>query len=420
MALLPAVVAAGPAAAQSLQVTNSASFESGAVPRGALLTIFTDVRVTDETVATPFPWPDTAGGVSVQTNACSPAVPDKRLPILFVGPSGGGSQINVYYPNDYNAGLEVFGTCSGAGGQETLTVTPKGGFGAPIAKTIVTVPARPALFQSGDAPDGYHLDAVTGAATPFGVCNADPARCPVATSGQPSYLILQTTGAEIWSCPVPGLACNGASRISFRLMPAGGPPAEQSVEFLGYMGTLGREQANVRLAAGTAPGDYRLSVRIPDSASLPSAQELLVRLGPTAGAGAVPPAPSPPAAPPPVASSPFAPVVRSSFSTRGSYTRFALLSVRDLPAGGRIELYCRGGRDRGCAFSKRRFTPRAGKVNLLPTLKRRRLRAGARLEIQAIGPRGERKVVQFSMRRGRPPTKTVRCAPAGGRLARCA
>jgi hypothetical protein len=187
------------------------------------------------------------------------------------------------------------------------------------------------------------------------------------------------------------------------------------------MGTLGREQANVRLAAGTAPGDYRLSVRIPDSASLPSAQELLVRLGPAAGTGAPAPAPSsPPAAPSQPAVTPFAPVVRSSFSTRGSYTRFALLSVRDLPTGGRIELYCRGGRDRGCAFSKRRFTPRAGKVNLLPTLKRRRLRAGARLEVQAIGPRGERKVVQFSMRRGRAPTKTVRCAPAGGRLARCA
>jgi uncharacterized protein (TIGR03437 family) len=411
--MLAALAAADPAATQSLQVTNAASFESGAVPRGALLAIFTDVRVTDETAVTAFPWPDTAGGVSVDTNACAPGAPAKRLPILFVGPAGAGSQINVYYPNDHNLGLEVFGTCAGAGGQDTLTVSPKAGFGAPFGGTTATVPSRPALFQNGAAPDGYHLDAVTGAATPFPVCNAEPARCPVAASGQPSYLILHTTGAEIWSCPVPALACNGDPRISFRLTPAGGQPIEQSLEFLGYVGTLGREQANVRLAPGMAPGDYRLSVRIPASASLPSAQELPVRLGPVAGAGA--PGTSPPAAPRP-AGSPFVPVVRSGLRTRGPYTRFFRLSVRDLPAGGRVEVRCRGG---GCAFRTRRFAPPTGKVNLLPALKRRRLRAGARLEVKAIGPRGERKVVRFTMRRGKLPRKTVRCGPPGGRLRRC-
>jgi uncharacterized protein (TIGR03437 family) len=411
LALIPALTAADPAGALNFEITNAASFESGPVPRGALLAIFTDVRVTDETVTTAFPWPDSAGGVSVETNACTPGGPAKRLPILFVGPSGNGTQINVYYPNDFNPGLEVFGTCAGAGGQETMTVTPKAGFGAPIAKTIETVPARPALFQSGDAPDGRHLDAVTGAATPFTTCNADPKRCPVASSGQPNYLIVNTTGAEIWSCPVPALACNGNPRISFRLTPAGGQPREQPLEFLGYVGTLGREQANVRLAAGTAPGEHRLSVRIPASASLPSAQELLVRLGPAVGSAA----PGPPAAPGPAAT-PFLPIVRSGYRTRGPFTRFVLLRVRDLPAGTRVELLCRG---RGCAFRNRRFAPRARRVNVLPALKRRWLRAGARLEVKAIGPRGERKVVRFRMRRGKAPRRTVRCAPPLRPLGRC-
>jgi len=409
-----ALVPAGSAAADFTAV-NSASLEGGPLPRGAYITIFTDTPVTDETVSPPFPWPDTAGGVVVDTDSCAPGV-NGRLPIQFVGPSGSGTQINVYYPNDY--GSEPFGTCLLFGPPtETLSVTPKPGFGGRFSKTISTVPARPALWQRGDAPDGYHRDVVTGAQTPIAECNQDPARCPVATAGRPNHLVVDTGGLEIYSCPVPTLMCTGEPRASFRLTPPGGQPIEQPLDFLGDTGIFGKEQADIALRNDLQPGDYRLSARITPSGSPAYAQELLVRLG---GVGTAPPppppAPGPPAAPA-AAPSQFLPTIRNSFRTRGPFTRFLLLSVRGLPAGSRVVLTCRG---RGCPLKRRRIAPRSGKAALLPALKGRRLRAGSRLEVRVVGPRGELKILRFKMRRGRPPRKTLRCAPAGGRpLGRC-
>jgi hypothetical protein len=112
----------------------------------------------------------------------------------------------------------------------------------------------------------------------------------------------------------------------------------------------------------------------------------------------------------------FQPLVRNSFRTIGRWTRFLLLSVSNLPAGSRAELSCRG---RGCAVARRSFEPRRGRVSLVRALKGRRLAAGTRLTVRAIGPGGEQKRVTFSMRRGKAPRKTVRCAPPGRRLGRC-
>jgi uncharacterized protein (TIGR03437 family) len=412
-----ALFAAAPAAAD-VRVVNSASLEDGPVPRGAYVTIFTDAPVSDQTATPPFPWPDTAAGVTVETDGCAPGVPTRRLPILFVGPSGTGSQINLYYPNDYDPDREPFGTCvQFRAPSETLTITPKPGFGGPIRTTISTVPARPALWQNGVAPDGYHVDADTGAQTALADCNATPARCPVATAGRPNRLVVLTSGAEIFSCPVATLACNGDPRASFRLTPPGGLPVEQPLDFLGFGGIFGKEQANLALRADTVPGEYRLSVRISTAGSPAYSQELLVRLG--AAGDAVPgppPAPLPPTQPGP-AGRPFLPIVANSFRTRGALTRFLRLSVSNLPPGSRVELACRG---RGCPLKRRRFVPRGGRVALLKALKGRRLRAGTRLEVRVVGPRRELKVVRFTLRRGKPPRKVVRCAPAGSRrLVRC-
>jgi uncharacterized protein (TIGR03437 family) len=418
LAALALLVPAAPAAADFRAVT-SASFEEGPLPRGSFITIFTDTPVTDETVTNPFPWPDSAGGVVVDTDGCAPDV-NGRLPVLFVGPRSGGTQINVYYPNNF--GSEPLGTCLVPGpAMETLSVTPKPGFGGRFSKTIRTVPARPALWTSGAAPDGVHVDAATGARTPLATCNANPARCPVTTNGRLNRLSFLTSGVEIYSCPLPARACDANPRLSFRLTAPGGRPVEQPLDALGPSSVFSKEQADVTLRAGTVPGTYRLSASLAAS-GVPSAQQLLVRLGGTPPP--VPPPPPPPAPPAPPASPPpaarparFDPVVRNTFRTRGAFTRFLALSVRRLPRGSRVELACGG---RSCPFERKRFRARKGRAMLLPALKRRRLRAGARLEVRVIGPRGQLKIVRFYMRRGKAPRKQVRCAPAGGMpLRRC-
>jgi hypothetical protein len=105
----------------------------------------------------------------------------------------------------------------------------------------------------------------------------------------------------------------------------------------------------------------------------------------------------------------FLPLVRHGYRTVGALTRFQALNVGNLPAGSRVELSCRG---RGCAFRSRRFAARDGRIALLGALKGRALRPGARLDVRVVGPAGERKVVSFTTRRGKPPRKTVRCAPS--------
>jgi uncharacterized protein (TIGR03437 family) len=414
LAALALLVPAGTAAAD-FRAVSSASFEDGPLPRGSLITIFTDTPVTDETVSNPFPWPDSAGGVIVDTDGCAPDV-NGRLPVLFVGPRGAGTQINVYYPNDY--GTEPLGTCLVPGpAMETLSVTPKPGFGGRFSKTVMTVPARPALWTSGDAPDGFHVDSATGARTPLATCNANPARCPVTTRGRLNRLSFLTAGVEIFSCPVPVRVCDASPRLSFRLTAPGGRPVEQPLDSLGPSSVFAKEQAAVTLRAGTVPGTYRLSAALAGSPA-PSTQQLLVRLGGTPPPAPPPPPPAPPPPPPPAAlPAPFDPIVRNSFRTRGRFTRFLALSVSRLPAGSRVELACGG---RSCPFKRRRFRARNGRVALRPALKRRRLRAGVRLEVRAIGPNGELKIVRFYLRRDKSPRKRVRCAPAGGRpLGRC-
>jgi hypothetical protein len=113
----------------------------------------------------------------------------------------------------------------------------------------------------------------------------------------------------------------------------------------------------------------------------------------------------------------FQPLVRNSFRTIGRWTRFLSLSVSNLPRGGRAVLSCRG---RGCPVARRSFESRRGRVSLVRALNGRRLPAGTRLTVRAVGPGGEQKLVTFTMRRAKAPRRTVRCAPPGRRLGRCA
>jgi hypothetical protein len=154
------------------------------------------------------------------------------------------------------------------------------------------------------------------------------------------------------------------------------------------------------------PGRYAFFTRATDAAGNVTALEPLEFT--------IDPGAAPPAGP---AAGAFLPIVRNSFRTVGPRTLFVALNATNLPEGSRAVLACRGP---GCTFKQRRFTARDGRISLLPTLKRRKLRTGARLAVRVIGPAGQLKVVTFTMRRGKPPRKTVGCAPAGGgRLRAC-
>ena len=281
-------------------MVNSASFEGPPVMRGGFLTIYTDTPVTDEGATNfPFAKPGTfasPGGVSVETDECGgtlgPVGPNTRLPLLYIGPSGfGGTQINFYYPNATNPASEMFGTCFN-GGFDRFTVRPKAGFGQPRVRDINTNSFRIGLFANGAAPVGYHLNAKTGAPTPFAAapglpsCNSNPGLCPVATNGISNFLILFTTGGESLSCPNRFQPCDAFTRANFRLSRVNGPgqvgpPVDQRVTFYGPVGFLGQEQANVQLLTGTSSGEYRLEVQGGVEVGFPvSVQRLTVHLGP--------------------------------------------------------------------------------------------------------------------------------------------
>jgi secreted trypsin-like serine protease len=221
-------------------VVNSASFETGPLATGGFITLYTPLPVTDEAQAFSFVG-TTPAGLSVRSSACG----GLNLPITYAGPSGfGGTQINLYHPND--TGGEPYGSCP-ASGPTTFTIDPTPGYGPDLTKNETLVDFRPALFADGDAPAGYHLNVVTGATAAFSSCNANPAACPVATGGQQNFLIVFTTGGE-------------KGTPTFSLAPLGGGYTPQPLTFYGYAGFIGQEQGNVQIAGGTSGGEKRLRI----------------------------------------------------------------------------------------------------------------------------------------------------------------
>jgi uncharacterized protein (TIGR03437 family) len=281
-----------PAAAQDLNVitlVNSASFGPApmALARGSFITIFTQRPVTNEgSSINPFPWSTKLAGVSVTTDRCN-GIETTALPILFVGPSGTGTQINLYYPNDI--GNEPLGTCRTTDTFDLISVAPKPGFEANASGFVNrTVLSQPGVFMDfrapasdGGVPAGFHLNAQTGKQTSFLDCNADPTRCPVSTAGRQNFLIAFTTGGEIFACPTASQPCNAARRLTFSLTAPGGQPVEQPLSFYGPAGFLGQEQANIQIHPQTTAGEYRLSVGFSfQNSTFRNNQRLLVRLGP--------------------------------------------------------------------------------------------------------------------------------------------
>ena len=108
------------------------------------------------------------------------------------------------------------------------------------------------------------------------------------------------------------------------------------------------------------------------------------------------------------------------FRVRETHTRVRRLAVVGATPGTRIELRCRG---RGCFRGVRRFNaPRGAESrNIRRPLRRRVLRAGARLEVRILDADSIGKVQRFTMRsRSRLPASQRRClVPGQRRPGRC-
>jgi hypothetical protein len=254
--------AAAPASASgsfSATVANRASGEGGNQALGSILRIQTSVPVGAEANYSPFT--STPGGINdglrVNTSDCNFHFA-RDLPIISVAP--GGTRIDVYYPGPVDHG---FGVCTSQTAV-VFTVNRANAFGggASWPTTVQMVAAKPGIFEVNDAgfePDGQFYSPVSGYRA-ISECNASPSSCVLVPGS--SFLILYTTGGEALSCsPCPG------NTIRFelsRLSPDGFFFVSQPVDFYGFAGFTGQEQANVRITVDD-PGVY--VVRVADTAS---------------------------------------------------------------------------------------------------------------------------------------------------------
>jgi hypothetical protein len=124
-------------------------------------------------------------------------------------------------------------------------------------------------------------------------------------------------------------------------------------------------------------------------------------------------------APPPVIKPAFSPLITGRYNLKRHRTRFTALSVRNLPAGARVVITCRG-KHKGCPYKKKTYKQFSkGRVDAIKRFRKARLRAKAVVTVTVTSAAGERKVTKWTMRSTKLPKRSDRCAPAGGRLTRC-
>jgi len=108
--------------------------------------------------------------------------------------------------------------------------------------------------------------------------------------------------------------------------------------------------------------------------------------------------------------------VQSLFRVSKGRTRVLRLKVADIPPGAVIQLRCKGGKKRGCFKGAKRFpVPRgAASKNVRGPVKKRKLKAKARLEVRVLAPDAIGKVVRYTMRKGtRLPKSKLLCVTPG-------
>jgi hypothetical protein len=118
---------------------------------------------------------------------------------------------------------------------------------------------------------------------------------------------------------------------------------------------------------------------------------------------------------------PFPPIsgtVSATWSTAASRTRNLTLVARKFPARTTIEIRCRGG---GCpnGVITRTVRTRTRPVNLHDALGRRRLAAGARLELSFSRPQRIGRVLRYRVNARTAPSLEILCRPPGGAAGPC-
>jgi len=238
----------------SFVIANTASSLAEPVPRGALLSLTTEVPVSPETGKF-LPWVTTTqGGLFVEAT-CS-TLRMMQLPIVGISDAGRGQKVDVYYPNAL--GDEPFGHCENEGTAE-VRLQPATGMGPMMVQPVVTVNGHPGIFSIGGTADGRHINGFDMKSTRLDECAAAPVACPVKTQGQPALLTVRLTGAEMFICN-PCLFPN----IIFELAPVTGVIVgtyqQQEVVTVISVG-LGVEEAKIRLSTNLTGGEYRLRVK---------------------------------------------------------------------------------------------------------------------------------------------------------------
>jgi hypothetical protein len=93
------------------------------------------------------------------------------------------------------------------------------------------------------------------------------------------------------------------------------------------------------------------------------------------------------------------------------WSRNTKLLVRDIPAGAKVKVRCRG---RGCPKKKTRtLKVKKGTANVRPFLRKRHLRVGTKVEISITAPGMIGKFVRLKIRRKAIPRMTRYCLPPG-------
>jgi hypothetical protein len=264
----PAPVSAG---GETFVIANTATNLGEPVPRGALLSVFTEAPVSPED-ADFNPWvADGPGGLRVMASCTAHTF--TNLPIVAVKTSGTGHRIDVYYPN--GMGEEPFGDCDNEGTGE-VWVIPAEGFGQMMEQPVITVNGHPGIFSVGIYPDGEHVNGNDSKTTSLVECSRDPVFCPVRTLNKPAKLVVRLTGSEFFVCkPCP------QNTIKFDLAPVtnGTVGTYQQQTLLSLMPvSMGVEEAQFELNSNLTGGEYRLRVRVPVQPNMPD--PLTVLLGP--------------------------------------------------------------------------------------------------------------------------------------------
>jgi hypothetical protein len=109
-------------------------------------------------------------------------------------------------------------------------------------------------------------------------------------------------------------------------------------------------------------------------------------------------------------------IVRNQWIAFPSFTRATELVVREIgPANATVELRCKG---KGCPKSKKRRVGGSRRVSFTSTMRGRKLRPGATLDVRITAPGATGKVIRYKIPRGRIPRAKILCIK-GKRVRAC-